>query len=580
MRKLLIVIVLSALAAAQEAERPVFKVYDLGPLAPAAGARFLERPDGYHAEFSVLGNTHASLTREEDWLDPARETHASMVLELLTAFAPALEITAQELNDKRQLLVGTTEAGHRILARIIGQLRAAADPPVEIDVRHLVLDGRALDDAGRAALEALARGAAEPPAALARLDRHGGRRGGTLVAPVGTWAVYRAVREIRYVPDYDVEIAQAASIADPIAAVATDGVKAAVRPFLLRDGRVLLRIVASAGDIDGEVRRVELQGREFQDTLRLRNTDLASVEQVDYDGGVVSTEAVVAPGGGCAVVLGSPAGGAARWDVLLFTVRAAPKPVGAADTFAVIPVGALTSADPARSLAWQPSGELTLAAGEARTGSAIEEALAIDSNDEGEFLVLSEVHGGTLLLRGTLEEVKAASETILALERALIRPARLDVRFAVERAGGEPAAAGGLVAPLVLGRPLALAAYRRIDTVGDYDVEIAQESRIADPNHVVVTAGYFGNALLSANPDATLRLHLDLTAAGAPDGMRAVAAQAGGVPLIQSVPLRRRVDPLRLDLAPGKPRRIELGPDPFSADEGGRLVAIVTVFTE
>jgi hypothetical protein len=587
-RHLVALLVLAAALAAQEPEprdRPVLRVYDLGGL--VAGMRspfYSETYDHVHRPFSLLGSSHHQESeREGDALTEEEGGYADLVAELARAFVGDVEgiFEIEAIEGGMRLLVTTREADHKTIARVVEQLRAAGDPPVEVEVRHLSVLDRALGDAARASLHAPGKLTADQLAALARLDPHGGRQGGMLEIALGRWGVFRAVREMRYLPDFEVEIAQAAAIADPLPAVSADGLKAAIRPFLLRDGRLALRIVASMGDREGDPRRVSLGAEEVDDQLRLRNTDFGEVEQVDYRGGAVSTEAVVTPGQTTAIVLATQAGDDVRWDILALTVKAAPKPI-VADTFVVAPVGALSAADPARTVAWHgETGELGLVPGEAtsRLGmDAILNRIGFFAEEEGEFRRNTDyLHGGCLLLRGTAANLRRANDGILALERELIRPAQVEIRLAVEGPGGDLRTVGFLAAPLTAGRTAGLAAYRRMDTIGDYNVEVAQESRIADPLHRVVTSGVFGNALLWANLDATYRLHLDLTVVGAPEGIRTIASGVGGVPMIQSVALSKRISPLRLDLAPGRARTVDLGTDPFSTGEGGRLTATVTV---
>lgn len=589
-RHLAPLLILAASLAAQEPvpEKAVLRAYDLGPL--ASGTRSLFFGEGVGAaqrDFTLLGATHKDEgSREGDVVTDGMPegSQAQMVTELVRAFGVDAEVPLdiEQVDGSRQLLVRTREAQHKTIARILEQLRGPGDPPVEIEVRHLSLLDRSLDDQARAALQAPGKLDADQIALLARHDLHGGRQAGILHVVLGRWGVYRAVRELRYLPDFDVEVAQAAAIADPLPAIATDGVKAAVRPFLLRDGRLLLRIVASAGDLEGEPRRVSLDAQEVDDQLRLRNTDYGYVEQCDYRGGAVSTEAVVTVGKTAAVVLATQAGTDVRWDVLAFTVKAAPRPAQA-DSFLVAPVGALVAADAVRTLAWNgTTGELALLAGDqgptARLGfDDVKWNVGTGLEGETDFRTTDDyLYGGCLFIRASPANVRAAVDGITELEREMIRPVQIEIRLVSDR-GREAPVVGMLAGPLTAGRTAALASYRRMDTVGDYQVEIAQEARIADPEPQVVTAGAFANVTLFANADGTYRMHLDLSVLGVPDGIRTIASQVGGVPILQGVALRKRVDPIRLDIGPGKPRTIDLGPDPFIAGEEGRLVATVTV---
>ncbi|HEX5135931.1 MAG TPA: hypothetical protein VFY93_03085 [Planctomycetota bacterium] len=574
---------LASVLCAQEAQEPVTRVYDLAALATRAhGYYHGESPGPVTRPFSLLGSSHANEAgRVGDSLEEESWAPGDVVVETVRAFVGEVEgiFELEAIDGGLRVLARMKEADQKTVARVLDQIRMAGDPAVQIDVRHLTIPDRSLDDATRAMLLAPGRIEAEQLAALQRLDVRGGRQGGTVETALGQWAVYRDVRELRYVPDFDVEIAQGASVPDPVPSTIADGLKAAIRPFVLRDGRCLLRVVSSMGD-RSDIRRFEMGSREVQDVLRLRNTDFGEVEQCDFRGGAVSTEMVVVPGKPAVVVLGVETGTEVRWDLLALTVNRAPRAV-TGDTFAVTPVGALVAGDAPRSLAWDSqTGELMLLPSEeglCRFGlDELPRRIDFRADLDGEFLVAEgSLFGGSLLLRGPAAGLRNANDRIAALERELIRPAQLEIRIAV--VGNESRTAGLLAAPLTLDRKAAMAAYLRMDTVGDYDVEVAQEARIADPNHVVVTAGAFANALLSQNLDGGYRLDLDLVVSAAPGGIQTSAARAGGVPAIQTVAVSRRITPIRVDLVPDRPRTVELGTNPFGAGADARLVAVITV---
>jgi hypothetical protein len=591
--RILMLLVLAATLGAQDKkdanDEAVLRVYDLDGLAVRPVRWYTgDFPPPMEHEFALLG---APETRdnmpEDDAVEADAFEPADMVVNCVRAFLGDVEgiFAAEAVDDGRRLLARAKPEDQAIIARIVEKFREAGDPPVEIAVRRMSFPDRALDDSTRAMLLAPAKLGDEQLLALAKLDVHGGRQQGMLEVPVGRWGVFRATREIRYVPDFNAEIAQAASIADPVPARAADGVKAAVRPFVMSDGRLLLRVVASAGDRADDLRRFMMGPSEVRDELRIRTTDYGEVEQSDYRGAAVSTEAVVVVGQPAVVVLSSSTGSDVRWDVLALTVAAAPK-APPADTFVIQPVGALTAEDSERSLRWSSgTGELMMAGSEKPV-----ERLPLDdlvdllgrsgfpAEQEGEFRTgAADLCGGCVLLRGSAADVSKAGQAVATLERELIRPARLAIVLTVDRPGQESRTAGILASPMTVGRKAALAAYARMDTIGDYDVEVAQESRIADPNLTIVTAGSFANADLSQLDDGTYRLRLDLTVAGAPQGIQTSSARAGGVPPVQCVPLSKCVAPIRADLVAGRPRTFDLGPDPFSSTEGGRIRATVTV---
>jgi len=581
-RILAVLLALSTALLAQEPDRPATRVYDLTSLAVTPHAEVYGEDTGPVAKpFSLLGSTRPEEgSQESDSFDEQPWAPADLVIEVVRTFVGDVKgiFELDATNGGLRLLSRMNEADQKTVARVIEQIRASGEPPIEIDVRHLTIDDRSLDEATRALLLVPGKIDEEQLAALARLDVRGGRQGGMVEAALGRWAVYREVRELRYVPDFDVEIAQGAAIPDPVPQTMADGLKVAVRPFLLRDSCYLLRVVASMGDRSGP-RRFDMGAREVQDVLRLRNTDYGEIEQCDYQGGVVSTEMVVVPGKPSVVVLASDTNGQVRWDLLALTVKTAPRAV-TGDTFAVTPVGALVAQDPPRTLAWNAeTGELSLIVWEEGLSrmplDELVERIDFPAEMTGEFKSGSaDLFAGSVLLRGPSEELRKANDRIATLESELIRPAMLEVRLMVE-SPKESRTVGMLSAPVTLDRKAALASYLRMDTVGDYDVEVAQESRIADPVHIVATAGAFANVNLSENFDGGYRLDLGLVVSAAPQGIRTSEARAGGVPLLQTVQIAKRTTQIRIDLAPGRPRTIELGTSPFGAD--GRLVAVITV---
>jgi len=473
-----------------------------------------------------------------------------------------------------RIFVTTTEEGHRVAERILSELRRAVEP-VEIEVRHMVFSEDALDDAARALLARAEAGTLDLEAlsALAAADRHRGLRLGTMQAIPGKWCAYRSVRELRYVPDYDVEIAQGSAIADPIPCVATEGVKAAVRALPTSDGRLLLRVVASAGDLAPGMRRFEMGVGEVQDQLRLRNSDFRAIEQLDFDGGAISAEGVLAPGRIFSVTLASSAGAERRRDLLLFRIRAFPQP-SRPGALAILPIGALSAPDPIRLLRSLEDGELAFRIDE-EGGPLLGAEELIDRVDPGQLRSSHEatLFGGCLVVHDHEGSVAAISARLAGLEREDLRPLQLGVRFLAVDSGGSSRLVGVLSTPLVARRVVSLGAYRKWDTIGDYDVEVAQEARIADPIHLVVTAGLFAEAVAFPNPGGGWRLQLELSASGAPDGISVIESRVGGVPNLQSIPIRRCASSARLDLAPGDERTLDLGPDPFTPRATARLVA-------
>ena len=167
--------------------------------------------------------------------------------------------------------------------------------------------------------------------------------------------------------------------------------------------------------------------------------------------------------------------------------------------------------------------------------------------------------------------VKVLKARVASFERELLRP----VRLKIELLAGDKTV-GLLAAPLLIDRTAAFAAYHQLDFLSDYEVEVAQEARIADPVRDFAYGGMFANVKVSPAGARNYRLRLDLRVA-AMDAIRAINPAAGGFGSLQSVPVRTRHVRTMLDLAPGRPKTIDLGRNPYAPDKPGRLIARVSV---
>jgi len=568
MKRIAILLLVAAPLLAQESDR-VLRVYALGSLVPDT-VRSLNA--GGEFPFGPLGPSPSGQEIQEDWVGPSAGQEiggvTDAVRELVKEVARDAVVTSRPSG---HLMVRATEGEHELIARLLDTLQRQCGDPFEIEVRHITVRAGSLDDATR---RALATGSVDT-AALAKLDARGGARGGVLSAPHGYWTSYRAVRQARYMPEFDVEIAQASAVADPVVSPLNEGILANVRPFLLQDGTVLLRLFAVTGDVE-RMRRFRIGAvpgtRINKEPL---TADVGDVEQADFRGSVVSTQAIVPVGGTAAVVLASAEGGAdALWDVLLFTARKAPRPA-TAGTLTVLPLGALCAVDDQRYLGFgEMSDVLTLLTREDSSLGLFNLGEVADELrggvEEGFLYSASWLHGGSLLVRSSAGQARQAMATVAAMEREFLRPARVTVRLASDPAGPARGVLGG---PVLAESDATFAAYRCQDVVTDYDVEVAQESRIADPIHGLVYGGAIARVTLFRAGPRQWRVGLEMRVM-ALEPIVEVSHGSTEIGPFQNAPAHVRLVRTVLDVASGGEAVLELGASPYDA---GRLYAVVRV---
>jgi len=481
--------------------------------------------------------------------------------DLIRAIAEGIEV----IDGGDTLLIEATDAQHRIIKRTLALLRAQQELGFEIE--HLVLP-REMDKADRGFLVALSEGTLGEKgwSRLRALDRYRGARRGTIDAVAGEWVRYEATRRVAYLSDYNAEIAQGASVPDPIMKNAYDGVRMALRAFPLTDGRVVVRMVASAGQLDDDLRRFSLKARELADDHRMRDSNYGEVELAQYRGMCVATETVLSPGARAFVVMDSTEHESDEVHVLALSLKHAGQPSGES-TVALLPIGALTNqhGDWRLSMSWggQPKWN---SEGEKFGPRLAEKALSGLAGDDEVLWNATDLLGGSLLMQAPPARIAGIRKRLARLEQMLLRPVRLSMQFHVIADGGTRPQ-GMVNQPALLGTPTVFGSYRRFDYIGDHDVEVAQQARIADPLHKVAVAGILGDATITATAEGQyrVRLALNISSAGKPEEVR---PKAGGVGPLERV--RRTVLKLfpTIRLAEGKSRTIDLGANPYGE---GRL---------
>ncbi len=411
--------------------------------------------------------------------------------------------------------------------------------------------------------------------ALRRQDLRGGVRMLSMDLDPGCWRVSEAVRGTRRLVDVEVEIAQDSAMADPIVRRVEEGVRVFARGAPLTDGRFLLRVLASSADLTDAPRR-----------LALGQDELGELDLPELDAGFVSTEMLLEAGRTQSIVLSRPEG---EQRVLLFRLAEETlEKVGG--TLRAVPIGAFSRPFPLLRLVASdlgPDNERTpldvtvLDREPERLGidfavQTIERVMQPDfEEDRATGEVVQWLRGGAYLLRGPAASLDGARAAIAALERQVFRPARLSIRIE-ERPldGGAARQIGAVSAPVAQGLPTALAAYRQIAFVVDYDVEVAEKSQIADPNVGVALAGILVNATVA---DAGHGAHMvtaqvRVSATDTPQGRGFGATDVGTLELVNE---ETRYAEVRVRTTAARPGEINMGPSPFN--DSAVLVAVFIV---
>ena len=204
------------------------------------------------------------------------------------------ELRSASIEYRNGILVVThTARVHEEIAAFLAELRSRAASQLTIDVRGIRLSGADLDAVlGDASALVVSE---DGERRLAKLLEEG--RATVLFAGavqcVNTQRVNLTELTRRsYVQDYDVEIAEASSIADPIVQVLEEGVVVDVRPFLAGNGELaILEVRADLAHLDGmgeietPVGNIELPKLSI---LRIRTTLATAIGRSVVIGGTVA----------------------------------------------------------------------------------------------------------------------------------------------------------------------------------------------------------------------------------------------------------------------------------------------------
>ncbi len=465
----------------------------------------------------------------------------------------------------RRIVVTATAEGLRRADAAVEVLRRASGGAAVVEVEEFVLP----PDAHVAAAPDAA-----TVAAWREQDVRGGGRVLGLTLEPGVWRLAEDIERVRGIVDLDVEIAQDAAIADPVARDIDVGTRVLARAAPTMDGRVALTVVAACADLRGPPRRVTFS----QD-------ELGAVDLADIEASFVSTDLVLAEGDARTIVLARP-GGANR--VLVFRlVDAGFGEVGG--TLRFLPHGALTSPRSALRLSiddgesgdFSPfgiqGGETAQRLGTDEVFEFVQQELEPEMNEGTvELTDIGWLLGGAFAVRAEESVIARAEARLRSLESDFLRQAHIEIRLE-ERAPGaaEGDVVGMLAGEVPLGFPVALGAYRVAAFVAGQDVAVAAKSQISDPVISAALAGVLANVVVTqaGGGDYSAALELRVMEFGEPRLRSSSATDVGDIEIVDG---RSLYSEARVRVRGSRPAEILLGRSPFSG-EPWWLVAVVSV---
>jgi hypothetical protein len=527
--------------AAQEQELPPVetRVFDVSALvAPVS-----------HARLEPFGLSWPDTEIEEEELEPFSPLEIDALVDMIRE---SIDIESWEREDvalaatqSGQLLVRQTKPALDRIEQYLEWLDRTLRRPIDIAVHWMVLERESVERLRKSGLlDVLSAGTldeAQVRALRLEADRPGNvHESGSTTSVLGNRAAVRRATFVTYLEDYDVEIAQAAQIGDPIVATAREGLEAYVRPHPLVGGNeIAVQVLARTGRLERPMPTVELEAEE------LGTLDLPEMWQT-----TLGVSGVVRNGRALVATVRSPhESGNGTLGVLLVTPRrgaaAGAPPAGLPE---ILDVSFLGSAPECYVQGWSEgivAGQSPkLLSTEMERPLGIEESVEVirmsvdpESWDE-EGVFISCLEPGQIWMKHDARRIAASREVLARFEAPAKRTVQVDVSvYSVPAASlheaalttGAHAEREGVLGSIrslngareirgarlgtIIGRWATLKAGLERNYVHDYEVEVAQEARIADPVIGQVFAGLLLNVLPRVSPDgqeATLRLGMRL----------------------------------------------------------------------
>jgi len=407
----------------------------------------------------------------------------------------------------------------------------------------------------------------------------------------GVATTFKITNRLRLLKDFDVEIAENSAIADPIVEAADEGFVIDLVPHPTMDGaRVLVEALVQHGTFERPIPRLSLS--ENRKTL-LGVLDLPVLRQA-----YAHTTALVSSGGEFTLpfVVGSQ----------LLVVQVKAKVLGRGGGDGLLDVGALTRTQAQYLVGFNPDVEeeyrdrwapemIRFYDGEFRPMGATEELAEVITSyvdpwyweEEGG---LDYAENGLLVFLAKPEVRERIRRFVAAREKEILRPLRVDLEIAsvagtVKSGVAEKMPEGAVIrsatsVATIPGKEACVLLGRTRNFVVDYDVEVAQSSKIADPIVGQSFTGLAANFLPRLSRDGgTVQLNLAVLLAVLPKTPKAATdPEADYIGSLEQVPENRRVFNTTLEFPRGSLYIFDGGPDPVNTDR--RLAIAVRVSGE
>ena len=568
MRPLVLVLVLSALGAGAYADEGdlALRTYDISAMTavriPRIGPRLGSTPSGHQNPETELREPHQFL-QPDQLVDVIREM---VEPESWDEEGASIEARYSRLFIRNQVHVLTK------VEKVLETLSQEASRRVRFEVSVWRMDWAE-------GLAELAGKEFVPPENAEHLES------GSVETYPGVSTSFKVTRRHRILKDFDVEIAEKSAIADPIVEAADEGLVIDLVPHPTMDGgRVVVETLVRRGEFEQPIPQLTL--------AKSRDYLLGRLQLPVFRQSFAQTTAVVTSGGEYTVPFIS--------DGKLIVVRVKTKVLGRASADWLIDTGALTGAQNRYMVGYNPDSEDEE---RARWAPRLYRTYTDDPfrplghpEELGE-LVISFVdpwhwedygridygQNGLFFVRAKPEVNQRVHRFLAAREQEVIRPLRLDlsiVSVAGEVKSG-PAESLPEAQPVrhavslttLAGKETSVLLGRTRNFVVDYDVEVAQDSKIADPIIGQVFTGLAANLRPLLSLDGS-KVRLDLSVLLS--RQKAVTEEktdpeAQFLGALEQVEEDRRVFATNLELPIGSLHVFDGGPDPKAP---GRRLAI------